>query len=221
VITRARVIKSAFPKAQVEADTPTSLDLGGQGTPRRLPAAIVDAHAEAARIIANARVHAEAELAEGQRKVARVAEDAAKDARENEVAKLAAAFLALRSEEAARAERDLAQTATLARMLAERLLGAELTLAPERVVELATAALREARGARRARIRANSLDAPLLLSRLHELGMKAEALEIVPDDSLERGSLLLDTDLGVLDARIAPQLDRLTEALADVLRPRA
>ena len=47
------------------------------------------------------------------------------------------------------------------------------------------------------------------------------ALEILPDGSLERGSLLLDTDLGVLDARIAPQLDRLTEALADVLRPRA
>lgn len=226
MITRARVIKGAFPAARVDVEAATSraqstTDLGVPATTRRLPAAVVEGHAEAERIIASAKARAEAELQEGQRKVARVAEDAAKDAREREVAKLAAAFLALRNEEAARAERDLTQTATLARMLAERLLGAELTIAPERVVELAAAALREARGARRAKIRACSADAPLLRSRLGDLGMKADALEIVVDDSLERGSLLLDTDLGVLDARIAPQLDRLTEALADVLRPRA
>ncbi len=221
MITRARIIKGAFPKEHVDADAPTTRDLGGRGAPRRVPAAVVDAHAEAERIIANARARADAELAEAERKGARVAEDAAKDAREREVAKLAAAFIAVRTEEGARAERDLAQTAALARMLAERLLGAELTLAPERVVDLAAAALREARGARRAKIRANSADAPLLAARLGDLGMKDGAVEIVADDTLERGSLLLDTDLGVLDARIAPQLDRLTEALADVLRARA
>ncbi len=221
MITRARVIKGAFPKEHVDADAPTSLDLGNRGAPRRLPGAVVDAHAEAARIIANARTRAEAELAEGQRKVARVAEDAVKDAREKEVAKLAAAFIALRAEEAARAERDLTQTTQLARMLAERLLGAELTLAPERIVDLAAAALREARGARRAKIRAHEADAPLLTARLRDLGMKDGAVEIIADDTLPRGSLLLDTDLGVMDARIAPQLDRLTEALADVLRARA
>jgi hypothetical protein len=33
-----------------------------------------------------------------------------------------------------------------------------------------------------------------------------------------RGSLVIDTDLGVLDARLAPQLDRLTETLREVLR---
>lgn len=221
MITRARVIKAAFTQTQEEGDAPTALDLGNRGAPRRMPAALVDAHAEGTRIIANARARAAAELAEGQRKVARVAEDAAKDARDGEVAKLAAAFIALRSEEAARAERDLAQTAQLARMLAERLLGAELTLAPARVMDLAAAALREARGARRAKIRASAADAPLLASRLGDLGMNEGALEIVVDDTLERGSLLLDTDLGVMDARIAPQLDRLTEALADVLRTRA
>ena len=225
MITRARIIKAAFPAQQVDVEAPTSPDPSPQRTPRRLDREVVSAHREAARLIANAHATVEAELLEGKRKVARVTEDAAKEAREKEIAKLAAAFLVLRGEEAARAERDLGQTTALAKMLAERLLGAELTLAPERVKELAAHALREARGARRAKIRACATDAQLLGTRLAELGAQlgiAEgAVEIVTDDTLGRGSLLLDTDLGVLDARLSPQLDRLTEALADVLRARA
>jgi flagellar biosynthesis/type III secretory pathway protein FliH len=225
MITRGRIIKGAFPTVIVDVDAPTALDLGNRRAARRLDGTIVNAHKEAARIVAQAQAQAEAALAEGRKKVARVAEDAATEAREREIARLAAGFLALRNEEAARAERELSQTTALAKMLAERLLGAELAQAPERVMELAVHALREARGARRAKIRAHSGDAALLAARLTDLGvqvgMKDGALEIVTDDTLTRGSLLLDTDLGVLDARLAPQLDRLTEALADVLRARA
>jgi len=89
---------------------------------------------------------------------------------------------------------------------------------PERIVEMAKRALEEVRGARKATIEAHPLDADVLKAHLDALGLPAEAAEIVGKDDLSRGSLVLHTDLGTLDAKLAPQLDRLAAALRDALR---
>jgi flagellar biosynthesis/type III secretory pathway protein FliH len=220
MITRGRIVKGAFPSdapSTSTVDTARAIPVS-RARARRIDGVIVDAYGEAAQIVAGANARAEAALEGARARALHDAEAAAKDAREAAVAKLAAGFLALRAAEEKRADRELAQTTELAKMLAERLLGEALRLDGARIADLARAALAEARGARRAKIRASAEDATVHAARLDELGMPKGTVEVVVDDTLTRGSLLLDTDLGVLDARLAPQLDRLTETLRDVLR---
>ena len=174
---------------------------------RRLSREILEARAEAERIVADATERA-----------ARLAEDAARvaatDARESELARLAAGFLALRAEEARRAERDLDRVMELSVVLAERLVGEALRVEPARVADLARAAIREARGARRVRLACNPDDAPALADALGPLGPD---LEVEADDALGRGSIVVHTDIGGIDARLEPQLARLAAALREAL----
>ena len=153
-------------------------------------------------------------VAEAKTGVVRAIRKASNDAREAEVARLSAVALELRAADERRAERDLARTIDVAKLLAERLLGAELTLAPSRIAELAAAALEQTRGARRLRLDANPEDAEPLRAALGELAIAAE---VTVDAALARGSLVLHTELGDVDARLTPQLDRLAEVLREAM----
>jgi flagellar biosynthesis/type III secretory pathway protein FliH len=51
------------------------------------------------------------------------------------------------------------------------------------------------------------------LDNFSDLASVAEVTRIVPDATRTRGSLRFDTDLGTLDADLAPQLDRLAKKL--------
>lgn len=226
-IQRARVIKGAFSPAPL-ADGPRRLDATCIDTPaadtatagsaavlasaspaaaarvRRIAAEILDARAEAARILAEARQRADAAVAA-----------AVAAAREEEVAKLAAGFLALRDEDARRAERDVDRVIELAVILAERLIGEALRVEPARIAELAAAAIHEARSARRVRIDASPDDVAALEEALGAIGQSAD---VRPDPTLDRGSLVVHSDLARVDAHLRPQLTRLAEALREVLR---
>ena len=119
-----------------------------------------------------------------------------------------------------RAERDLDRAVDLARLLAERLIGRAIDLNPEGVVELARKSLLETRGAKKITIDANPNDKTTLISHLDLLGMDKSIL-VRENLELARGSLILHTDLGTLDARLTPQLERLASALREILRNEA
>ena len=85
------------------------------------------------------------------------------------------------------------------------------------MVALARQALAEARGARRLTIVAQPEDAKLLSGSLSSLGVAVETVRVVPDSARPRGSLRIETDIGVLDADLAPQLDRLALRLRETL----
>lgn len=184
---------------------------------RVVPKALVDASAEATRLLAKARVEAQTLIAAAERRAADLKLLAEAEARAEASAKLAAHALALATHEAKADERGLERTVSLARLLAERLLGASLAVAPEQVVALARQALAEARGARRLAIVAHPEDAQLLSQALPSLGVAVETLRVLPDGSRQRGSLRIETDIGVLDADLAPQLDRLALRLRETL----
>jgi flagellar biosynthesis/type III secretory pathway protein FliH len=76
--------------------------------------------------------------------------------------------------------------------------------------------LTEACGARRATIIAHPDDAALLERAGDGLGL-AEAVRLVSDPTRARGCLRVETDVGVLDADLAPQLDRLALRLRETL----
>lgn len=184
---------------------------------RVVPKALVDASAEASRILAKARVEAQTLVAAAERRAADLKLLAEAEARAEASAKLAAHALALATHEAKADERALERTVALARLLAERLLGASLSVSPEQVVALARQALAEARGARRLAIVAHPDDARLLSDALPSLGVAIETVRVVPDGARARGSLRIETDIGVLDADLAPQLDRLALRLRETL----
>lgn len=232
-LQRARVIKDAFPPNARESEMvdpharqldPTRIGRAGVFPPaapiaapvaaaaaaraRRIAGEVIEARAEAARIIASAQKDAEAV-------VASAAAAAATEAREQEVARLAASFLALRDEEAGQPERDVDRIIELAVLLAERLVGEALRVEPARIAELAASAIHEARGARRVRIDASPDDVDALGQALGAIGQSAD---IQADPTLQRGSLVVHTDLGRVDARLEPQLARLAAALREALR---
>jgi type III secretion protein L len=189
-------------------------------TTRRIGKEAVEASLLAKRILESARAQAAETLDRARKEVERATAAAAHEARENEVAKLAASFLALRVADERRAERDLDRAVALACVLAERLLGKALESNPILVLSLARQALLEARGAHRALIEASPLDAEALRSHVVDLGaaeVSLDAIEIRVDPLLSRGSLRIHTNLGNLDARLTPQLERLAKALRDAL----
>jgi type III secretion protein L len=195
-LARARVIRVDVAGAVTRVQAPR--------TSRRIPAAIVDARLEAERIVEVARTRAAAESAQIR-----------SEARQAEIARLAASFVALRVREEEGVLRARDRVIELAVVLAERLVGEALRIEPERIGELARAAIAEARGASRVRIDAHPSDVAALEVILADAGVSAE---VGSDESLGRGSLVVHTDLGRVDARLEPQLSRLASALKEALR---
>jgi flagellar biosynthesis/type III secretory pathway protein FliH len=172
----------------------------------------------AERIVREAEANAEATLARAREEAALAVERATKAAREEGDAQLAARWLALRTAEGRRFESDADRAVSLAVVLAERLLGAALELSPERIADLARGVIAEARGARRATIEAHPIDAQALRGLLPGVGLDIRTIELRESAALARGELLLHTDLGTIDAKLAARLDRLAEALRDALK---
>lgn len=184
---------------------------------RRVAKAELDAHERAAKVLEQAHAEAARVVAEATNAAAAAVAAAGREAAECEQAKLAASFLALRAREEARAAAELDHALALARVLAERILGATLILDSSSIVSMARQALTEAQGARTVRIDANPEDATAL--RAHLTALAPLHATVTDDASLARGSLRLHTDLGTLDARLPAQLERLAAALRDALRP--
>jgi flagellar biosynthesis/type III secretory pathway protein FliH len=213
VLTRARVIRAGTADARPLAGPP--LD-ASPAQKKRLARERIEAELEAERITTRAKERVDAILAHAREASAAAVERAAQEAREAEETKLAAAWLVLRKREGERAERDLDRAIALAVALAERLVGASLELDPSRIAALAREALAEARGARRVTIDAHPLDADALRAGLDALGLPSA--DVRASEGLARGELCLHTDLGTLDAKLHPRLERLAAALRDALR---
>jgi flagellar biosynthesis/type III secretory pathway protein FliH len=194
--------------------------LPGTRHARVVPRRVLEAQEEAARILEEARTRAAELVTSAELAVQDVRVRAEAEGRAEGVAKVAARALALARHEARAAERQLDQLVELARLLAERLLGEELALDPNRVSALARQALREARGARRITIVAQPADAEILKRDLAELGIDAHLVSIESDAARARGDLRLVTDIGILDAELAPQIARLAAKLRETLHER-
>jgi flagellar biosynthesis/type III secretory pathway protein FliH len=167
---------------------------------RRIAHEEIEARLAAERIVQEAHVQADAILAHAKEEAA-VATDAA-----------------VREAESRRVGHDTDRMLTVAVALAERLVGATLELDPTRIASLASLVLAEARGARRAVIHAHPLDAEVLRTHFTASSLDTQSVAVESDERLARGALRLHTDVGIIDAQLASRLDRLADALRDVLR---
>jgi flagellar assembly protein FliH len=111
------------------------------------------------------------------------------------------------------AEREVVE---LALAIARRILRRELHIDPEAVLGLVKAALEKASQREVTEIRIHPAHAELVRAHLERIGAP-EALELLPDPSLEPGAVVLETARGLIDASIETQLDEIGRGLADVL----
>jgi flagellar assembly protein FliH len=211
---RPRIIRAA------EASTAAPLPLP-QVPPsparRRIAREEIEARAEADRIVCEAQARAEGIERAAREAAATIAAEARRAALEEAEASVAARWIALRAEENERLARDRDRLLGVAVALAERLLGASLRLDAARIADIASAAIAEARGARRILIEAHPADAEALRHSLGAAVSEAQAVDIRANEALARGDLRLQTDIGTIDAKLAPRLERLAAALRDAI----
>ena len=179
--------------------------------------AVLEAADRAARLLLAAEERALHIITDAERAAAELRLRAEAEGRADAAAQIAARALALRQHEVRAEERQLERSVELARLLAERLLGESLRVAPEQIVSLAKQALAEARGARRISLVAQPEDARILEQNLPALGLDSSTVQVRADASRTRGHLRIETEIGVLDAELAPQLERLALKLRESL----
>lgn len=171
---------------------------------------IARAHEEAQHILVQARAAADDLILQQQAR-----------ARADALCLVVGEALELRKRQEELGKSVLERSIGFAQLLAERLLGAELELDPERIRLLARQALKEAAGARQAVIIAHPRDAAELKTGLLGLGEMLDSIGIEEDAKLNRGQLRVETELGVIDADLKGQLERLAVQLKKLLESHA
>ncbi len=182
---------------------------------RRIPSSTIAASEQAQKILHQARTEAARLVAVAEQQAADARLRAQVEGRADGVAAVAARAIALSAWEAAAEERQRERLIDLARALAERLLGEQLRLHPETVVALAEQVLAEGSGARRVRLVAHPDDLPHLRAELSRIAGATRTVELVADEKRARGELRMETEIGTLDAELAPQLARLAAHLRE------
>ena len=187
------------------------------GGPRGVvPREVYDAREDAKRIVEEAEERAAKAVREAEADATQIREEARNRAREEgraEAAALLAEAAAIRDRALAGAERE---TARLAIAVAQRILGEELALAPERITAMVADVLGRARRAADVTVTVHPEDAATLRqmqSELLERAGRPARFAIVEDAALTRGGCTVKTELGELDARIEVQLEALARAL--------
>ena len=121
---------------------------------------------------------------------------------------------ALRPRLRQQAERDLVR---LAVAIARRVVRRELTIDPQAITGLVKAALEQLSAGERIRVRVHPEDEATVRSCLVAAG-RAASVEVSGDAALERGSAILETERGNLDASAETQLAEIERGLTDRFR---
>ena len=177
---------------------------------------VFESKLEAERLVAEARAAAERELAAARDEAERLRRKAELEGREKGLGAVTELLVGARLATAkarANAEGDLR---ALAVRIAEKILGRELALDGNAVVDVAAEALRHVGEPRELVLRCSPDDLAALergKPRLIERCRAAQALSFSPDDAIARGGCIIETELGVVDARLSTQLEAIERAL--------
>lgn len=222
MIPRARIIRQ--PAAGLASPRAAPAPSGAAPEPLRpriIARPIAEAKAEARALLEEARAEAQEILSRAEAAANDLVLQQHTRARADALCLVVGEALELRKRQEELSKNVLERSVDFATLLAERLLGEELALAPERVRALARQALTEAAGARHAIIVAHPRDASELRSGLATLGSLLDSVGIEDDPQLSRGHIRVETELGVIEADVQGQLERLAAQLRKLLTSHA
>lgn len=217
--TRARILRAAEAERAALVTAPRA-ELGGVRPPPRarvVPRPLAEARAEAQALLERAREEAQQILARAEATAHDLILQQQARARADALCLVVGEALELRKRQAELSRSVLDRSVDFATILAERVLGEELALAPERVRALARQVIDEAAGARHAIIVAHPRDASELRAGLGSLGSLLDSVGIEDDPTLSRGHIRVETELGVIEADLRGQLERLSTQLRKLL----
>jgi flagellar assembly protein FliH len=223
VTTRARIIR-ATDAGQATQVAPPKAELPAARVPQRprvIPRPLAEARAEARALVEKAREEAQQILSRAEAAANDLILQQQARARADALCLVVGEALELRKRQAELSRNVIDRSVDFATILAERVLGEELALSPERVRALARQVLEEAAGARHAIIVAHPRDASELRAGLGSLGSMLDSIGIEDDALLSRGHIRVETELGVIEADLRGQLDRLATQLRKLLTSHA
>jgi flagellar assembly protein FliH len=184
------------------------------GTPDGVLAA---ARAEAEELLAGARAEAAAVLEQARREGEAAGRAEGLAAVEGAVAAASEMALALHARREALEEEAVREATALAVEIAAKVVRAEVAARPERIADVMRGTIRRAADRSRlvARVHPDDLGAcreaaPALVAEMGGL----DGLEVIDDPRVGRGSCVLETAAGDVDATFASQLARVLEALS-------
>lgn len=226
--SRARIIPrgEAGSASQQQSQPPASRVQAGHsalavGRAQLVPRLVADAQARARALLQRAHEEAQQILVQARAAADDLTLQQQARARADALCLVVGEALELRKRQEELGKSVLDRSIGFAQLLAERLLGAELELGPERIRLLARQALREAAGARQAVIIAHPRDAAELRAGVFGLGEMLDSIGIEEDGRLGRGQLRVETELGVIEADLKGQLERLAVQLKKLLETHA
>ena len=167
-------------------------------------------------LIEEAEQKARALLAESERQVVDMIEQAAADGEREGAAQAAHMREEIAGLEARMLKEVDGEVVKAALRVARELIAAELHAREDAVVDIAATALGAAKTARDINLRTSPRDAPILRAhkqRLVAVLTRAKDLEIREDKRVKPGGVLIETEAGVIDAQLDTQLDELESAL--------
>lgn len=191
------------------------------GSGGKVQRALVDEYAfevrqEGERLLAEARADAERELAAAREDAERIRRKAEAEGRERGLGAVTELLVGARAVAARARAHAEAELRVLAVRIAEKILGRELALDPGAVVDVAAAAMRHAGEPRELVVRCAPEDLDALergKPRLVERCRAAQLVRFVGDERVARGGCVIETELGVVDARLSTQLEAIERAL--------
>ena len=191
---------------------------GTGGNVRRaiVDADVLDAKLEGERLVREARAQAERELAAARDELARLSRKAEAEGRERGLGAVTELLVGARAVAARARAGAEAELRTLAVRIAEKILGRELALDPAAVADVVAEALRHAGEPRELVVRCAPEDLEALergKPRLTERCRAAQLVRFVADERVARGGCIVETELGVVDARLSTQLESIERAL--------
>ncbi len=104
--------------------------------------------------------------------------------------------------------------------IARRILRRELRTDPGMITRIAEAALEQVGAAANVRVRVHPLDAQILEQSMMEIVSapdEAAAIEVVPDAAIEQGGCVVESDRGIVDARLRTQFEEIQTRLLESL----
>ncbi len=104
--------------------------------------------------------------------------------------------------------------------VARRIVRRELMSDPGMIARTVESALEQMMSASQITVRVHPLDAQLLQAAMHEIVSapdQAEAIEVVPDSSIEPGGCVVESDRGIVDARLRTQFEEMQARLLQEL----
>lgn len=182
---------------------------------RPIEAPLYDARLEAERILAEARAQAERIVADANDEAERLRAKSTAEGRERGLMAVTELLVGARAQAARtqkETERDLR---ALAVRIAEKILARELALDPTAVADVAAEAVRLAGEARELVVRVHPDDLAALERGRPRVLERSRAMQVAfrADERVARGGCIVESELGLVDARLSTQLDAIERAL--------